>query len=380
LMLKKYVMFDGECMLNKVKKFLKKEIVFTVSLVCALCTVFFVPFDKEYMGYIDLRVLCLLFSLMAVVAGFKNIGVFRFLTSQILSKIKNDRILGITLVLLPFFSSMLVTNDVALIVFVPFTIALLSELGCTRSIVPVIVLQTVSANLGSAATPIGNPQNLYIYSKYNLSPDEFFSVILPICLISLVLLIFCSAFAIPPVFTDKIYEKESIDSKKSLLIYFVLFILCLLTVFDVMNYLVTTVVVIAVLLFSDFKILKDVDYILLLTFVCFFVISGNLARVDVVSDFLQKLLTENSLLTAVGASQIISNVPAAVLLSGFTDNWKDLLLGVNIGGLGTPVASLASLISLKFYMKSENPEALKFLLMFSIVNIAFLAVLLIFNI
>ncbi len=367
-------------MLENVKSFLKKEIVFTVSLVCALFTVFFVPFDKEYIGYIDLRVLCLLFSLMAVIAGFKNIGVFRLLTSQLLSKIQNGRILGVTLVLLPFFSSMFVTNDVALIVFVPFTISLLAELGCARSIISITVLQTVSANLGSAATPIGNPQNLYIFSKYNLSPDEFFSVILPICAVSLVLLIVCSVFAIPSTLSNKKAEKESIISKKQLFVYLFLFALCLLTVFGVMNYFITIAVVIVAFLFTDRKVLKDVDYILLLTFVCFFVISGNLARVEVVSDFLQKLLAENSLLTAVGASQIISNVPAAVLLSGFTDNWKDLLLGVNIGGLGTPVASLASLISLKFYMRSEKPETLKFLFMFSIVNIAFLAVLLIFSV
>ncbi len=367
-------------MLLKIKEFLKKEIVFTISLFCAVCTMFAVAPDKEYIGYIDLRVLCLLFSLMAVIAGFKSIGLFRLLTSGLLSKIRNGRILGIGLVLLPFFSSMLVTNDVALIVFIPFTISLLTELGCTHSIVPVTVLQTVSANLGSTATPIGNPQNLYIYSKYSLSPDELFTVILPVCAVSLVLLIVCSAFVIPSKFNDRDYGKENINKKKQLLIYLILFVLSLLTVFGVINYLFTTAVVVVVLLCSDRNSLKNVDYILLLTFVCFFVISGNLARIEAISDFLQSLLSENSMITAVGASQVISNVPAAVLLSEFTDNWKDLLLGVNIGGLGTPVASLASLISLKFYMRSEKPEILKFLLLFSVVNIIFLAVLLIFNI
>lgn len=365
-------------MLLKVKNFIKKEAVFTISLVCALSSVIFVPIDKEYIGYIDLRVLCLLFSLMAVVSGFKSIGIFRLMTSK-LSKIKNGRILGVSLVLLTFFSSMLVTNDVALIVFVPFTISMLVELGLNRSVVPIIVLQTVSANLGSAATPIGNPQNLYIYSKYGLSALEFFSVILPICAISLVLLILCSAFVVPSTLADKKIEKESIDSKKSLFIYILLFILCLLTVFGVVNYLITTIVVIAVFLFTDRKRLKDVDYVLLLTFICFFIISGNLARIDAISDFLKNLLNENSILTAVGASQIISNVPAAVLLSGFTDNWKELLLGVNIGGLGTPVASLASLISLKFYMSSDKPQIVKFLIVFTLINILFLSVLLLFS-
>ncbi len=367
-------------MFKRLKKFIKKETVFSVSFVFAVFTVFLMPFDKEYIGYIDFRVLCLLFSLMAVIEGFKSIGLFKALTDKLLSGVKNRRILGVLLVLLPFFFSMLVTNDVALIVFVPFTISLLAELGCKRSIVPVTVLQTVSANLGSAATPIGNPQNLFIFSKYNLSPAEFFSAVLPVCFFSLILLVACSVFAINEKFTATGNVKASVENKKLLIVYFAVFLLCLLTVFGAVNCFVTTAVVFAVFLITGRKALMKVDYILLLTFVCFFVISGNLARIDTVRIFLEKLLNESPLLTAVGASQIISNVPAAVLLSGFTENWKDLLLGVNIGGLGTPVASLASLISLKFYMRSEGSQTMKFLLVFTVVNVVFLILLILLNV
>ena len=175
-------------MLNRIKSFLAKDTVFCIAAACAIITMFFVPPDREYLGYIDFRVLCLLLCLMAVVAGFKSLGAFRWLTSQLLRRIRNGRILAVTLVLLPFFCSMLVTNDVALLVFVPFTLALLTQLGCTRATVPIVVLQTVAANLGSMATPVGNPQNLFLYAAYEMSAADFFSVTLPLTAISLVCL------------------------------------------------------------------------------------------------------------------------------------------------------------------------------------------------
>lgn len=365
-------------MLERIKEFIKKETVLCIAALCAALTMFWIPPDREYLGYIDFRVLCLLLCLMAVVAGFKHVGAFQWLTYQLLRRISNGRILAVTLVILPFFSSMLVTNDVALLVFVPFTLGLLLQLGCEKSIIPILVLQTVAANLGSMATPVGNPQNLYLYSFFALEAGEFFSVTLPLAAVSLL----CLGVAAFPVLQKALPEQElkveKITSGRELLIYSVLFLLCLLTVFRVIPYQITTAVIVVVLFAVRRELLRDIDYMLLATFVCFFVVSENLGRIEGVRVFLQQLLGWDSLLTAVGTSQIISNVPAAVLLSGFTDQWRDLLAGVNIGGLGTPIASLASLITLKLYLRWNGAKIGRFLGVFTLMNLAGLVILLAF--
>ena len=365
-------------MLKKIREFIAKETVFFVAVVCAILTMFLVPPDMEYLHYIDFRVLCLLMCLMAVVAGLKAIGTFDWLTYQLLKKIHNGRILGITLVLLPFFCSMVVTNDVALIIFIPFTLMLLDSLGYSKRIIPVTVLQTVAANLGSMATPVGNPQNLYLYAFYNISIADFFSVTLPLTAVSLVVLTIVSIPLLPKKIQVQEMEKADIRNSRDLLIYFALFLLCLLTVFRVIPYLVTTAVTVIALLLVNRKLLKEIDYMLLLTFVCFFTVSENLGRVDAVRGFLQQFLQWDTLLAAVGTSQVISNVPAAIVLSGFTDQWQSMLAGVNIGGLGTPIASLASLITLKFYMNWPGAKVAKFMGYFLVTNLVGLAVLLLF--
>lgn len=366
--------------LQKIKSFFEKETVLCIAALCAIATMFLVPPDVHYLEYIDFRVLCLLLCLMAVVAGFKSVGAFQWLTYQLLRRIRSGRILGITLVLLPFFSAMLVTNDVALIVFVPFTLMLMEQLGCSRQIVPIIVLQTVAANLGSMATPVGNPQNLYLYAAYSMNPVDFFSVVLPLTAVSLVALTAAAYPVLPKQLQEQQLEDAQISDVRKMLIYVALFVLCLLTVFRVVPYPITTVLLILILLVVNRALLKEIDLMLLLTFVCFFIVSENLGRVDAVRSFLQSLLERNALLTAVGTSQIISNVPAAVLLSGFTDHWQDLLAGVNIGGLGTPVASLASLITMKIYMAWPNSNVGKFLGIFTLANVLGLVILLAFSI
>jgi Na+/H+ antiporter NhaD/arsenite permease-like protein len=365
-------------MLKKIKDFIKKETVFFVAAVCAIFTMFLVPPDLEYLHYIDFRVLCLLMCLMAVVAGLKAIGTFDWLTYQLLKRIHSGRILGITLVLLPFFCSMVVTNDVALIIFIPFTLMLLSNLGYGNRIIPVTVLQTVAANLGSMATPVGNPQNLYLYSFYDIGITDFFSVTLPLTAVSLVILTIAAIPLLPKKMQVQEMDRASIHSIRDLLIYFALFALCLLTVFRVVSYPVTTAVTVIILLFINRKLLKEIDYMLLLTFVCFFTVSENLGRVDAIRNFLQQFLQWNPLLAAVGTSQVISNVPAAIVLSGFTNQWQSMLAGVNIGGLGTPIASLASLITLKFYMNWPGSKVGKFMGYFLAANLVGLAVLLLF--
>ena len=366
-------------MLTKIKTFIKKEAVLCISALCAAITLFLVPPSVEYIEYIDFRVLCLLFSLMGVVAGFKSVGAFKWLTYQLLRRIKNGRVLGLTLVMLPFFASMLVTNDVALLVFVPFTMLLLMGLGCEKNIIPIIVMQTVAANLGSMATPVGNPQNLFLYSAFNLGAGEFFSVTLPLTAVSLVCLCAGTLPIMPKALPEQQLQSEKITSGKNFAVYALLFVLCLLTVFRVVPYQVTTAILILALVIIDRKLFGEIDFMLLLTFVCFFIISENLGRVEAVREFLQSLLSKSTLLTSVGASQVISNVPAAVLLSGFTDNWRELLSGVNIGGLGTPIASLASLITLKLYMNTKGAKVMKFLGVFTLANIIGLCALLAFE-
>ena len=363
-------------MISRIKEFIKKEAVLCIAALCAFGTMLIVPPDREYLHYIDFRVLCLLLCLMGVVAGFKSLGAFQWLTYQLLRRIRNGRILAVTLVLLPFFSSMLVTNDVALIVFVPFTLTLLSDMGCRKNMIPIVVLQTVAANLGSMATPVGNPQNLYLYAAYNLSAGEFFSVVLPLTAVSLAALTVATIPALPKALPRQQLQEEKISSIRNLALYGILFCLCLLTVFRVVPYPVTTAVVVLALLTLDRKLLREIDFMLLLTFVCFFVVSENLGRVEAIRTFLQSLLGKNTLLTAVGASQVISNVPAAVLLSSFTENWQALLSGVNIGGLGTPIASLASLITIKFYMRWPDAKIGSFIGYFTVVNVIALAILL----
>ena len=371
-----FVRFGGVFMGKRLTDFLKRETVLCVAAVCALITMVLVPPDGEYWGYIDLRVLCLLLSLMAVVAGVKQAGLFRWLTYQLLRRMSDGRALSVTLVLLPFFCSMLVTNDVALLVFVPFSLALLAQLGAESAMIPILVLQTIGANLGSMATPVGNPQNLFLYANYHLQAGEFFSAIVPLTLVSLIVLAAAAVPVLPRALPRMELKEEKISSPRKLGAYLALFVLCLLTVFRIVPYWITTACVLVGLAWMDRKLLGELDFSLLATFVCFFLVSGNLGRVEAVRTCLQGLLEKSTLLTSAAASQIISNVPAAVLLSTFTDQWKPLLLGVNVGGLGTPIASLASLITLKLYLRWPGAKAGKYLALFTLENVVGLVVLL----
>ena len=322
--------------------FFKREAVLTVAALCALATMVLVPPDAAYLGYIDLRVLCLLLCLMAVVAGFQSCGAFRWLAGHLLSRGTGPRALAVILVLLPFFCSMAVTNDVALITFAPFALLLLDQMDCRAAAVPLLVLQTIAANLGSSLA----------------------------CLTAAALPVLPRDLQIPPV------HPQPLRQPGKLALYGALFLLCLLTVFRILPYGLLTVLVLGTLAAVEPALLRKLDVSLLCTFICFFVVSGNLGRLPAVHGFLQSLLERSTLLTGVLTSQIISNVPAAVLLSGFTDNWRELLLGVDIGGLGTPVASLASLITLKLYLRSPGARPARYLAVFTAWNAALLAVLL----
>ena len=355
--------------------FIKKEPVLSAAALCAFVSMFFVPPSAAYVGYIDFRVLCLLFCLMAVVAGLQRHGLFDWLAHRLLGGNMQRRKLFLLLILLPFFSSMLVTNDVALITFVPFAILILGLTGQQKYLIFVIVMQTVAANLGSMATPVGNPQNLYLYSAFGLSAGEFFGTVLPYTVLALPLLPGCVLFCPGGELSVFLPETDKYEIKP-IALYLALFLLCLLSVFRLLPYGLLLVIICAALFVEDRALFRTMDYGLLLTFVFFFIFAGNMGAMDVIHSFLQNLLSRQPLLTSALASQVISNVPAAVLLSGFTENWKALLLGTDIGGLGTPIASLASLISFRLYMKTEGADSRRYLGFFLIVNLAGLALFL----
>jgi Na+/H+ antiporter NhaD/arsenite permease-like protein len=276
--------------------------------------------------------------------------------------------------MLCFVTSMLITNDVALLTFVPFAVVVMGMAHHQRSLIHVVVFQTIAANLGSMLTPVGNPQNLYLYSFYELGFGEFLGVTFPIWLLSLLLLLLFALRTPAEKLTLFLGEAPGVD-KRAVGLYFSLFAVCLLVVLRVMAWYWMLAVLIGVLLFYDRKLLLQADFMLLLTFVAFFVFSGNLARIPAVSAAIRELMRGREYLTGLLASQVISNVPAALLLSGFTDRAHALLLGVNVGGLGTPIASLASLISLKLYSHSEHARTGHFLAVFTVFNLAFLILL-----
>ena len=362
-------------MKEKLIHFFKSEFVLCIAAVCAVISMFFVPPSAAYLDYIDVRTLCLLFCLMALVAGFGKCNVFRLLAQTLLSMQKNTRGLSVVLILLPFFSSMLITNDVALITFVPFTLLVLSMCGHMEEAPVLIVYQTIAANLGSMATPFGNPQNLFLYANYELSAGNFFGTVVPIAAVSFVCLLICGLTRKSSSVSVNFTEKVELAYPKLCLLFAALFVLTLLSVFHVVHYAVVTVIVAVLLFVCSRDLLGKVDYMLLITFVCFFVFAGNIGVIPAVNEALSSVMEKNALLTSILASQVISNVPAAVLLSGFTENWQALLAGTNIGGLGTPIASMASLISLKLYMKSEGARSRFYMMFFTVTNVIGLVIL-----
>ncbi len=373
----------------KILAFIKKETILCVSLTLAAVSMFIVPLDRNYVGYIDFRTLAILFCLMSVMAGFQKIGVFNRIAQKLLGHVKSGRSLVLMLVLLCFFSSMLITNDVALITFVPFSFIVLHMLGeeqKNRLILPVVVMQTIAANLGSMLTPIGNPQNLYLYGKAGLSIGAFFLLMLPYTALSLIMLVgwsllqgrACSqTLELGEPSEDSPFGKET---AYPLVIYLAMFLLCLLTVGHILPWQAVLVAVIILVLVTDRQVLAKVDYSLLLTFAGFFVFIGNVGRISAFRAFLQNIIAGREIYTAIIASQVISNVPAALLLSGFTEDFAGLIIGTNLGGLGTLIASMASLISYKYVAKETGDRKGKYIALFTVGNICFLAALVLMNI
>ena len=366
--------------MQKIIVFIKKETVLVAATILAVISAFFVTPDEKYLEYIDWRVLGILLSLMIVMAGFQKSGLFDAIGIKLLERTKNTAQLVGVLVFLCFFSSMLITNDVALLTFVPFAVLTLQKCQQERLMVLVLILQTIAANLGSMLTPIGNPQNLYLYNLADMRIGKFIELMLPYTAISgvllLIILFVLSARKQKISMENCSFIKEETDgNRRKNVVYFILFVLSLLVVVRVVPYYIVLALVLLVVFFMDRAVFKNVDYCLLLTFISFFIFTGNMGNIPAIRDTLQSLVAGRELGIGILASQVISNVPASLLLSGFTNNYTQLLLGVNLGGLGTLIASMASLISYKIYAHNYNKTKGIYLMWFTVANVLFLAVL-----
>lgn len=355
-------------------KFFKRNTVLCVAALAALITCFLVPPSKEYLGYFDWKTLACLFLTLAVICALKNIKFFTILARKIVTLTGNLRILVLALVYITFIGSMLIANDMALITFLPLGFFALQVTHNEKHMAYVFILQNISANLGGMLTPFGNPQNLYLYSYFNIPTGEFTAIMLPPFLLAVTMLtVACLLLRPVPLSIDKEFP-EPLNARRAVL-YLALFAFSIVIVFRVIPYWIGLIVIPAVLLFVDRKALKSVDYSLLLTFVMFFIFAGNLSRMDAVQDFVSGLLCKSTLLVSAASCQCISNVPSAILLSRFTTNYKELLLGVNIGGTGTLISSLASLITFSEYRLLYPGHGKQYFLLFTLLNTIFLAAL-----
>lgn len=349
----------------------KKDVVFSISFVLAAASCFlYTPKLK----YIDFKVIFSLFSLMIVVKAFEELKILDKIAIEIVNKNSNYREISLMLILLCFFSSMLITNDVALITFVPLTLIISSKTKVPM--IDTVILQTLAANIGSSLTPMGNPQNLFIFSHFGLAPRQFFSAIAIIVLIGGAWLYILNNKVKKEALDVKINTLK-IENKKEAIIWVAVFCIITASILGFTSYKLAFIITLLTALILNKGLLTKIDYLLLVTFMCFFIFIGNITNVHSIYTYMSKSLTGPGSVYFVSmlTSQFISNVPAAILLSNFIDNWKALLLGVNIGGMGTLIASLASLISYKLFIKDNTEESKKYMLKFTIYNFTSLIVL-----
>ena len=353
---------------------IRKNVVMFVALAAAAVTCFLVPPDKLYLDYFDFKTLTCLFCVLAVVCALKNIRFFYILAKKIVRVFRNARMSILALVYITFIGSMLIANDMALLTFLPLGLFVLSTTGKSKYMAFTFIMQNIAANLGGMLTPFGNPQNLYLYTKFEIPNGEFMAIMAPPFLLSVALITICCFLFVKPEPLQMADEKVSLPVGRTI-VYLALFALAIVIVFRGIPYWIGLIVIPLALLFLDRKALKMVDYPLLLTFVFFFIFSGNMARIDGVRWLFSMLLEKSTLLFSVLSCQVISNVPSAILLSQFTDNYRQLLLGVNIGGVGTLIASLASLITFREYTQQNKGKTGHYMLLFTAFNFAFLIIL-----
>ena len=367
-----------ELVISNARGFAKKNAVMLIAFAAALITSMFVPVDKEYIGYFDFKTLSCLFCVLAVVCALKDINFFFVIARKIVHFFKTARMSILALVYITFIGSMLIANDMALLTFLPLGFLVLSSTGKQKYMAFTFIMQNIAANLGGMLTPFGNPQNLYLYTKFNIPNGEFMGIMAPPFILSVVLITLCCIIFVkndPLMISD---EKIELDGKRTAL-YLALFALAIAIVFRGIPYWIGLIIIPAVLFYADRHALESVDYPLLFTFVFFFIFAGNMARMDAVRSFFSTLLSKNTLLFSALSCQCISNVPSAILLSQFTGNYAELLIGVNVGGVGTLIASLASLITFREYVKHDPKSTRRYIAEFSAFNFGFLIILIAFE-
>ncbi len=360
--------------MDKIKSFVKTNTVTVIAFFAAIITMFFVPPDAKYLGYFDFKTLSCLFCVLAVVCALRNINFFYMLAGQLVAKFKNIRSAVLALVYITFIGSMLIANDMALLTFLPLGYLVLKTTSKEKYMAFTFIMQNIAANLGGMLTPFGNPQNLYLYSRFNIPDMEFVSIMALPFIVSVLLITVCCLVFVRPEPIQQVKDEIYLPRRRAVILL-VLFALSIAIVFRSIPYVVGLVVIPAVLFFMDRKALRDVDYPLLLTFVFFFVFAGNMAHIEPVRVLLSGLLEKNTLIFSILSCQFISNVPSAVLLSQFTGDYASLLLGVNIGGVGTLISSLASLITFREYSKDQPGRTKSYIMKFSLFNFGFLFVL-----
>ena len=360
--------------ISKILDFASKNFVLVIAATLAIASCFIVKPDAQYLGYFDFKTLTCLFCTLAVICALKNIRFFTIVAQKIVTYTGNTRTLALALVYITFIGSMFLANDMALLTFLPLGYISLSATGKEKYMAPIFIIQNIAANLGGMLTPFGNPQNLYIYTKFNIPTGEFMGIMLLPFVLSIVLFTLGCFFIPKESLTLKNDDHSKIDPKKTTF-YLVLFAMTILMVFRVIPYYICLPIIFISIITTDKNALTKVDYPLLLTFVCFFLLAGNVSRIEAVNVFFSSLLEKNTLLTSIFSCQVISNVPSAILLSEFTENYRELLLGVNIGGVGTLISSLASLITFREYTSHVKGKTLQYIGLFSALNFGFLIIL-----
>lgn len=356
---------------NKFQEELVFVVVFFILIVAMI-------FKMPKLEYIDFKLIFILFDLMIIVYIFEKSRVLESIAMKVLNNSKNLRQLIFSLIILSFFISMLLTNDVALFLIIPLT--LIVEIELKKNLIFPVVLITIAANLGSSVTPFGNPQNLFLFLFYNFNIINFLKITLPLGIISFVLLSATLIFIEKKEFKRE-FPAVHFTSKNKVIYFSILFFILILSIFGLINYILITIILLISVLMFERKALFKIDYFLLLTFVFIFLIVGNISSSVYIKELFDKFITSSNRVyfLSIFSSQIISNVPAAILISHFTDNAKELILGVNIGGIGTLISSLASLISYKLYTKKKNKiEKKVYLKLFIYWNALFLLVLTLF--
>ena len=376
-MKRQFLLHNKQFTMHDASSFLRKNVVMVVALAAAVVTCFIVPPDRAYLDYFDVKTLTCLFCVLAVVCALKNIRFFYILAKKIVQKFRNARMAILVLVYITFIGSMLIANDMALLTFLPLGYLVLSSTGKQKYMAFTFVIQNIAANLGGMLTPFGNPQNLYLYTKFAIPTLEFMQIMLLPFTVSVVLITVCCLVFVKAEPLQVADERVTLPVGRTV-IYLLLFALAIAIVFRGIPYWLGLIIIPCVLLFMDRQALKQVDYPLLLTFVFFFIFAGNMARIDLVRGLFSGLMEKSTLLFSILSCQMISNVPSAILLSQFTENYRDLLLGVNIGGVGSLIASLASLITFREYTAHNPGKDGYYLRTFTLLNLLFLVVLVVF--